>query len=290
MEWIAVDWGSSNLRIWAMGTQGQVLANKRSDQGMGRLLRDECEGVLLSHIERWLGDKVMPVIACGMVGSRQGWQEVPYSTTPIAPMQNYACVVSIDNRIDVRILSGIKQDNPADLMRGEETQIAGFLAEHAGFEGIICLPGTHSKWIEIRNEKVIKFQTALTGELFALLSEQSVLRHSMDSWDEAAFVQTIADTYQHPERLLLNLFSIRGRDLLNGNRSGRAVLSAMLIATELAGMSHMWRERPITIIGDGEVTRLYALALKTRGQEVRAYQACDCTLSGLQAAYNHIFQ
>ena len=294
VDWIAVDWGTSNLRIWALDADGNVVAEKRSDEGMGGLEPAAAEGVLLAHIEPWIndrgGDKVMPIIACGMVGARQGWQEAPYNTAPTAPIQNAMKVKTKDARIDVRILAGIKQDTPADVMRGEETQIAGFLASRPEFEGVICLPGTHSKWVEIRGGRVMQFQTILTGELFALLSKQSVLRHSLGTWDDRSFTDTLKDTIQAPQNMFSALFSIRARGLLEGDNLGIARLSAGLIGCELAGTTHYWQNRCVVIIGTGALARLYALALQAIGQKTEDYRASDLTLNGLKSAYKEVFK
>ena len=102
-------------------------------------------------------------------------------------------------------------------MRGEETQIAGFIAAHPEWDGILCLPGTHSKWAHISAGEVVSFRTFLTGEMFAPLSRQSVLRHSVggDGWDDAAFVTAVSDTLSRPEHLASSLFSLRAGSLLD---------------------------------------------------------------------------
>ncbi len=290
LNWIAVDWGTSNLRIWAMDEIDQIIAEKSSDQGMGSLAPDAFEDVLLSHIQEWIGDAITPIIACGMVGSRQGWQEAPYSATPTAPIQNSIKVTTNDPRLDVHIISGIKQNNPADVMRGEETQIAGFMAENVNFEGVICLPGTHSKWVEISNGKVSQFQTALTGELFALLCQQSTLRHSLGIWDDGAYIQKIEETIKSPETAFTSLFSIRAHSLLEDSPYSIAEISGTLIGSELAGMVKYWKNQPVTLIGNGELVRLYALALKAAGQTTYEYHADNMTLNGLKLAYREVLK
>jgi 2-dehydro-3-deoxygalactonokinase len=179
-DWIAVDWGTTHLRAWAMAEDGTVRAEARSDDGMGHLARDAFEPALLSLIEPWLGAGPMDVLACGMVGSRQGWVEAPYVAVPAKPTNlTPVPVTTRDPRLRVSILPGLKQDAPPDVMRGEETQIAGFLAAALGFDGVLCLPGTHAKWVQISAGEVVSFRTFMTGELFDLLSAVSVLRHSV---------------------------------------------------------------------------------------------------------------
>jgi len=120
-EWIAVDWGSSRLRAWAMS--GDELRDEfSSDQGMLSLSQGEFEGALLRVIEPWLGRHRVLVIACGMVGARQGWSEAPYQSVPCSPRPLILTrVAALDPRLDVRIVPGICQTSHPDVMRGEET-------------------------------------------------------------------------------------------------------------------------------------------------------------------------
>ena len=157
IAWIAVDWGTSNLRIWAMDGADRVVAKASSDAGMATLSQTEFEPALIDLAQPFLreGHK-MPVICCGMVGSRQGWAEAPYLQVPCkAPTGTDATrIQGRDPRIDVHILPGIKQTLRPDVMRGEETQIAGFLKFNPEFDGILCMPGTHTKWVHISAEEV----------------------------------------------------------------------------------------------------------------------------------------
>ncbi len=158
-DWIAVDWGTTHLRAFAMGPDG-ILARASSDDGMGRLARDGYEPALLGLIDAWLpARRQTPVITCGMVGSRQGWCEAPYRTVPCTPLDPSAMVhVSThDPRLSVWLAPGLRQNKPADVMRGEETQIAGALAVMPKFDGVLCLPGTHSKWVHISAGEVVSF-------------------------------------------------------------------------------------------------------------------------------------
>ncbi len=284
--WIAVDWGTSNLRAWAMG-QESILAEAASDDGMGRLTKPAFEPALLRLIDPWLGHGVTPVIACGMVGSRQGWHEAPYRAVPCTPLDatGLVQVPVADPRITVQIAPGLKQIKPADVMRGEETQIAGALTLNPGFDGVICLPGTHSKWAHISAGEVVSFQTFLTGELFALISGQSVLRHGMagDGWDELAFDAALSDALSRPERFGAALFSLRAEGLIAGLSapSARARLSGLLIGIELAASRPYWLGQAVALIGSSALCQVYARALKSVGAEARLLPGTECTLAGL---------
>ncbi|MFW2587008.1 2-dehydro-3-deoxygalactonokinase [Sagittula sp. SSi028] len=295
-DWLAMDWGTSNLRVWVMGEDGAVRAALSSDQGMGRLAPDQFETALLDLVAPYLPDHRIPVLACGMVGAKQGWAEAPYRKVPCkAPRAAQAIRPLVrDDRLDVRILPGLKQASPADVMRGEETQIAGYLGADPQFDGVICLPGTHSKWVHISAEEIVSFRTFMTGEMFDLLSGQSVLRHSVtsDDWDEAAFDEALADAMGAPQRFAARLFGLRAAGLLDGlsPATARARLSGMLIGLELAGAKEYWLGQQVVLIGAPRLQALYGRALKAQGVEARGVDGADIVLAGLTAAYKETTQ
>jgi len=286
-EWIAVDWGTTHLRATAMGSAGP-LAHASSTDGMGSLAPDQFEPALLALIDPWLAaNYTTPVIACGMVGSRQGWTEAKYRTVPCAPVapDTLTHAQTNDPRLSVHIAPGLRQNTPADVMRGEETQIAGALALMPGFDGVMCLPGTHSKWVHISAGEVVSFQTFMTGELFALLSTQSVLRHSIaaDGFDAAAFDAGTSDALSRPERIAARLFTLRAEGLLTDASpiAARSRLSGLLIGIELAAAKPYWLGQPVTLIGAETLCDHYARALQVQGLTPVTLSAADCTLAGL---------
>lgn len=289
-NWIAVDWGTSNLRAWAMaGTE--VLVKAEGPQGMSTLSRDQFGPALETLIADWPVTPDTPVIACGMVGARQGWAEAPYRTLPCTPHDSTLIRVANTTR-PVHIIPGLKQPSPPDVMRGEETQIAGFLALNPGWDGVICLPGTHSKWVHISAGDVISFQTFMTGEMFALMTEHSVLRHSLQGGgiDDAAFDDALSNTLSRPEKLAALLFGIRAGDLLNGTSgtTNRATLSGALIGAELAAAKPYWLGQQIALIGADAQSNLYARALQSQGVPATITNAERMTLAGLTAAYRAV--
>lgn len=286
-DWIAIDWGTTNLRGWAMG-QGGVLAHAESDKGMSKLSRDAFEPALLEMISPWLRAGVtIPVVACGMVGSRQGWHEAPYRAVPCTPLPRgtMVAVPVQDHRFTLHIAPGLKQENPADVMRGEETQIAGVLALHPQFDGALCLPGTHSKWAQISAGEVVSFQTYMTGEVFALLSKQSVLSAGMAGagWDDAAFDGGVRDGMARPERILAQMFRLRAEGLIAGlsPQEAKSRLSGLLIGAELAGAKAYWLGNRVALVGSPTLTAAYARALALQSIQAECLSASDCTLAGL---------
>ncbi|OAN76479.1 2-keto-3-deoxy-galactonokinase [Jannaschia sp. EhC01] len=284
-DWIAVDWGTTHLRAWAM-VGDTAKAEATSDDGMGTLERDGFEPALLRLIEPWLGQGTMPVVACGMVGARQGWFEAPYVAIPAKPCDlTPVQVPTRDARLNMMIIPGLKQTDPADVMRGEETQIAGFLGANKTFDGVLCLPGTHTKWVRISAEEVVSFQTCMTGELFQLLSEKSVLRHSIApaGEDAGAFAQAVSDIISRPEKLAQRLFSLRAENVINGleGTTARARLSGCLIGAELAATKPYWLGQDVAIAGSPVLIDAYSKALKTQGVEARTFDAAPLTRAGL---------
>ncbi|WP_442902515.1 2-dehydro-3-deoxygalactonokinase [Frigidibacter sp. MR17.14] len=286
-DWIAADWGTTHLRVFAM-RDGRVIAEADSPDGMGSLARDGFEPALLALIGRWLGHRPetrpIMVLACGMVGARQGWVEAPYRPVPCVPVApgELMRVPTRDPRIDVRIVPGLMQQHPADVMRGEETQLAGLLARDPGFEGCAILPGTHSKHALIRGGRVQSFQTRMTGELFALLSTQSVLRHSVA--DTAADPDAFREGLElgRSGRLLGSLFAIRAESLIAGlgPAAARSRLSGLLIGAELAGLP----EGPLALIGSPALSAPYREALAQIGRAVTVHDGADLARAGLALA------
>ena len=293
--WIAADWGTSNLRIWALGADGNELDHHVSAKGMGTLQPTEFEPALLDLIGDLLpmGRKT-PVIICGMAGSRQGWAEAPYRTVPCPPpgLTDATRVSADDPRLDVFLLPGLKQQEPADVMRGEETQIAGALALHPDFEGVLCLPGTHTKWARIANGSVKQFQTFMTGEMFALLSKQSVLRHSLpeDVMDTAAFNAAVSEMKQNGGRNAADLFGIRAGSLISDldPAGARGRLSGLLIGAELAAVHDLDKAKHIAVLGSVGIANLYDSALGIFGKEAVKIDADTATLRGLCLAYDSL--
>ncbi len=287
VEWIAVDWGTSHLRAWAM--QGDsVLAQAASSDGMSRTAGGGFQAALLALIEDWLPGLPVDVIACGMVGARQGWVEAPYSAVPSEPIPVVPFrVPNTDPRIRAFVVPGLRQNSPPDVMRGEETQIAGFLSTHQNWDGVICLPGTHTKWAQISAGEVVSFRTFMTGELFDLLRGQSVLQHSIDEgWNDASFTEAVADMLSKPEQLAARLFGLRAADLLHGQSKSvaRARLSGFLIGAELAASRPYWLGQQLAIIGSESLTKAYATALQQQGAMVETADATIATLAGLSQA------
>ena len=271
---IAVDWGTSRMRLWVLSSDGSILAHRRSEEGLEGA-RDAGFDVILDRHLSTLGIGMdVPAIICGMAGSRQGWVEAPYADAPAAldHLIAKAAKVPVISR-DVRILPGIAQrkEGAPDVMRGEETQLIGLGA--AKGRKLVCMPGTHSKWVDMDGGRVGHFTTYLTGELFALFSRQSILRHSIgaDAVFEAgnhAFAESCAAMIEAPEDLPKRLFSIRAASLLQGTGTSdsAAALSGLLIGAEIGSARRTYGTNAlVTLVAAGFLGSLYENALATAG-------------------------
>lgn len=287
-KWIGIDWGTTNLRAFAINENEEIVGEGASDQGMGKLLPNEFEAALISLISPWLSsDKQVPVFACGMVGARQGWREAKYRRVPCKAVtdEDLTIIPTRDKRIKVHVLAGLSQACPADIMRGEETQIAGFLSKSKKSFDSICLPGTHSKWVSVSKDQIIEFTTYMTGEMFDLLSSKSVIRHSVNTeeWINAAFLEAANNATRQPEKVIESQFGLRAASLLNGTTPGvcRARLSGMLIGQELGMAKRYWDGKSVALIGSHSTVPLYRQALNAQGCNVEIVDTRAATLAGL---------
>ena len=295
LYWIAIDWGSSNLRVWALNNNNAILDSILSNDGMLGLASNEFEPLLFEKISKWgVGDANIPILCCGMVGAKQGWVEAPYASIPYNLMQEVDSVkVSCsDDRLNVQILGGLRQDNPADVMRGEETQIRGFLSIFSNFDGIICLPGTHTKWVHVSAGEVISFRTFMSGELFDLLSKFSVLKHSVKSsgWNDKEFRSAVSESISNPQKIFSDFFKLRADHLLKQVEQSelRSKLSGYIIGAELAGAKPYWLGQNVVILGNDNLSKIYKTALEGQGIFAQEIDATECTLNGLAQAFSLI--
>jgi len=300
IAWIAVDWGTSNLRAWSMNADGQPLGSASTDKGMGKLVRADFPAALI-EIATQLGvdpQASIPVLVCGMAGARQGWLEAPYLEVPADLRALAGAAVRPDmpqSRLDVSILPGICQHRGGEnVMRGEETQLLGLASLNPGYGGLVCMPGTHSKWARLDGTRIDRFTTAMTGEMFEVLKTHSVLRHSLGGTLDGAgrdegFSEGAADGLEAPQDLLGKLFRVRAASLIAGRQPDwcAGYLSGLLIGTEIAAQSKEIGGEPVPLIGSTVLCNLYAQVLAMAGKSGRPVDATAVVLAGLSAARSH---
>lgn len=269
---IALDWGTTNVRLALLASNGGVIEERNAASGVGSFSKSQFEKHFDELTSGW---PLMPAIAAGMVGSRQGWQEVPYLTCPASPndLANGLVTFSHRNR-PVTIVPGLQvlDQDRADVMRGEESQLAGFLTQEPDFSGTLLLPGTHSKWVSIDNGTVRDFKTYMTGEIFQALSRHTILQHSLAAGDPGSnLFEAIAHRLvQDHASIEGQLFGLRARHLLKGTDRSELYheLSALLILSEIqAGQTDGFElGQNVTLIGSEGLTGLYKLVLQALGK------------------------
>jgi 2-dehydro-3-deoxygalactonokinase len=302
---VVVDWGTSSFRGWLMSADGEALAESRGGEGMLH-----CTGggagagfapVLRDHLARLGAPKGAPVLICGMAGARQGWAEAPYLKTPTRLDALHEGAIRIDAPGDIRILPGIAQARPdrPDVMRGEETQLLG--VTEPDFTGLVCIPGTHSKWVRIEAGRLVEFSTYMTGELYSVIAQHSILAHAVETAgsgagplaaDRQPFREGLSAALAAPTSLTASLFRLRAAQLLGFEQraDGAARLSGLLIGTELAdaarrhGLLGSGPLRSVRLIGAGALGRLYEAALAGQGLDVTTVDAEQASRLGLAKA------
>ena len=297
VDWVAVDWGTSNLRAWGIAPDGAVAFEKTSPKGMGKLAREEFAGALSELLDGVTGDSgaAIDVLICGMAGARQGWLEAPYLEAPTdlrGLLDGAVHPAMPDGRIAAAILPGVCQKAGSDnVMRGEETQLLGLAVLMPGFSGVVCMPGTHSKWAKLSGTRIEHFSTAMTGEMFELLRTHSVLRHSLNGDLDGpgrsdGFAAGAEAGIENPERLLGTLFQVRASSLLSGRQPDwcAGYLSGLLVGTEIGSNRHLIGDQPVPLIGSPALSALYAQVLDMAGARGEPMDATAIVLAGLKAA------
>lgn len=271
---IALDWGTSNLRASLLDGAGAVLETRSAAAGVMAVPERRFDQTLLALCGDWLSAHGgCACIASGMIGSRQGWVEAPYLECPAGPLQaaRQLTAVPFGDLRRLHIVPGLScvgRDGQADVMRGEETQLWGALLA----PGACCvLPGTHSKWAWIGADDAVQtFQTWMTGELYALLTQHGILGRLMQfggPFVAAAFDDGVRLGLQHHDQLPHTLFAARTAGLM-GQRTPEALpdfLSGLLIGAEVAGACKAASLRQVTLLGDVALCDRYARALEQAG-------------------------
>ena len=284
-HWVALDWGTSNFRAYLM-ENNIVIDQVSTQEGMKFVDQKEFENTLVKNITPWKKKfDINIVIASGMVGAKQGWVEVPYINSPCDIRNLNFKTLNILDDINIHILSGVCQSNPSDVMRGEETQIAGFLLNNIEFNGSICLPGTHSKWVNLKSFNIQEFTTYLTGELYEIVKKYSILKHSLNTTRlENEIVKSAANLIiENPSLISNKLFEIRAENLLkNSNQtSNNSKLVGYLLGIELSGSRTYWEDKDLVIIGSSNLNKYYELILNKRSKSIQLFNSNDMVLNGL---------
>ncbi|MEL7345585.1 MAG: 2-dehydro-3-deoxygalactonokinase [Pseudomonadota bacterium] len=274
---IGVDWGTSSLRAFLIGANGEVLDKVASSEGIMNVPGRDFEAVFGRLIGAWSADRTLPVLASGMITSRNGWVETPYATVPLGAGELARALVPYKTScgIDLRFITGVTTDHASgpDVMRGEETQIIGASAFGMS-DGTFVMPGTHSKWIRVAGNQIEDYATYMTGEIFAVLKGHTILGTLIEEgpFSPEGFTQGVEAGLADGSALLHDLFHVRTLPLLGRMKAVDVedYLSGLLIGTEIrAAQERGDATDMITVIGRSDLTDRYEDALAVAGIDSR---------------------
>jgi 2-dehydro-3-deoxygalactonokinase len=293
---LACDWGTTNLRTWTLDAGGAVLASRDFELGVSRLQPGEAAARFQSEVRPALDALALPAVLCGMIGSNLGWTVAPYLDCPASVDDLARGLVSPPSAEGwVRIAPGVRGEGLAgasDVMRGEETQLFGWLAlnpDRRQGRHIVCHPGTHAKWMVVEDGRLIHFVTAMTGELFAVLRQHSILKSDAAPDDPVAFAEGLAAAGDGGA-LAARLFTARARVVGRGKSAETtpSYLSGLLIGAETASVPPLLGVGPrtqVAVLGDAGLCALYSEALQHQGLACEIFDGEAAAVAGLSALF-----
>lgn len=282
-RYIAIDWGSTNLRAWLY--QGDhCLESRQSEAGVTRLNGKSPEAVLAEVTQNWR-DSATPVVMAGMVGSNVGWKIAPYLPVPVSFSAIGKQLTSVGDNILIVPGLCVSRDDNHNVMRGEETQLLG--ARTLSPSSVYVMPGTHCKWVQADAEHIHDFRTVMTGELHHLLLNHSLLGAGLPEQvpSPEAFAAGLARGIAFPD-VLPQLFEVRASHVL-GNLPREQVsefLSGLLIGAEVASMREfVGCEQAVTIVAGAALTSRYEQAFRAIGREVSTVSGDTAFQAGIRS-------
>ncbi|WP_088280344.1 2-dehydro-3-deoxygalactonokinase [Ideonella sp. A 288] len=288
-RWLAVDWGTSSLRGALLDAQGGVLDERAAPRGLLTVPAGGWPAVFDQTFGDWLQRwPDLPGLMAGMVGSRQGWAEAPYVACPAA-LPDLAAHLHWLRPGRLAIVPGLSvdRDGRPDVMRGEEVQIFGALHRLQQRDATVLLPGTHSKWVTVRDGHVVDFATHMTGECYALFRQHSILARGLPEADgplvPEAFDEGVARA-QQPGGLLHHLFGVRTLGLFDRRppEALASLLSGLVIGEELRARA-VAPGLAVVLVGSDALALRYGRALAHRGVQATVVDAQEASWQGLSA-------
>lgn len=283
---LAVDWGTTNRRVYVIDMDGVVLATERDGRGILGM-DDAAFAGEVANIRARFGD--LPMVCAGMVGSNRGWVAVPYLPCP-ADLAALAGALHWVEPGRTAIVPGVSsvEHGRGDVMRGEEVQLLGAVATGlAPGDALLCQPGTHCKWARVADGAIAAFRTTLTGELFALLRRHSLLAETIDGpvADGPAFREGLADAAAG--RLLGDLFGVRASGLLGLRAPGDAAsyASGLLIGSDVREQS-LAATDTVHLLASGDLADLYASTVRATGAQVVHVDSHRAFVAGITAIWS----
>jgi 2-dehydro-3-deoxygalactonokinase len=282
---IALDWGTTNARAWRLDGAGAALERRNGGRGISSVPEGGFPAALTELCGDWLAAAPQaPLVLVGMVGSRNGWVEAPYAPLPCGAADLAARLLRFGTHgRTALVVPGISGEAPSggfDVMRGEETLALGSGVR----DGLVCLPGSHSKWIAMRGGRITAFASFMTGEVFAALSRHTILGRLAEQPADPAGAGLGHAAARRPGGLLHKAFAAR-TGVLAGSMAGAQVepfLSALLVAEEIAGARELFGEvGEVALVAEGALAEAYCAALAAAGIAVASLAPEACFVAGV---------
>lgn len=292
---IFIDWGTTNVRAFLLDAAKVVVEKRTSDQGIKFVREGEFPAVFEELTRGWRQISRFTLMA-GMIGSVNGWEEAPYIRLPASPEQVGRHIYKMQSIDDVYIIGGLsccrRQEPPLedsyDVMRGEEVQIIGLMSRLAKGPHLVCLPGTHSKWLEIDENGVISsFTTVMSGDFFAAVRSKTIIAMSLENkqkYSANAFARGVR-LARTPGGVMVHIFKIRSGLLFKTlpPEHVESILSGIIIGNEIQEMRSIYDAGAVVhVIASARLGEKYAKALELAGCGCRLYDGSDMSLAGMR--------
>jgi 2-dehydro-3-deoxygalactonokinase len=281
-RYIAIDWGSTNLRAWLYQGE-QCLESRQSEAGVTRL-NGESPAAVFSEITRGWRDGATPAVMAGMVGSNVGWKVAPYLPVPVHFSAIGQQLTSVGDNVWIIPGLSVSRDDNQNVMRGEETQLLG--ARMIAPSSVYVMPGTHCKWVQADRQQINDFRTVMTGELHHLLLRHSLVGAGLPEQVSApgAFNAGLERGLHSPD-ILPQLFEVRASHVLGSlpREQVGEFLSGLLIGAEVATLSERFRDPQVTIVAGEALANRYQQALSAIGRQTTVVSGDNAFQTGIRS-------
>ena len=290
---ILADWGNSSGRLFCVkgsGLRPEVLETKRV---IGAKDTPNCAAIFEDVAKHWIEKYgVTEALFCGAVTSNIGWISTEYAKAPARVSDVQKTNFTTDYGLPCTFLSGTSiASGPHgyfDTARGEDMQAYGWMALTGLTDGILCAPGTHTKWMTVKDGAITNILTGVTGESYEVLNTHSMLTRGAKkaSYESAEFCRGIDAMNRTPRPALTHmLMSVRNLQLSGEIEAAWSAdyLSGLLTGEDCVAALEILPAGTINIIGDGLAVNRYARTLSWIGRNTHVHDGQACVIAGLQS-------
>lgn len=296
---IFIDWGTTNVRAFLFDCKNKkVIDQRQSDKGIKFVPKGGFPRVFNELFSDWL-DRARFTLMAGMVGSMNGWEEAPYVALPASPLKVSEHIHRLTAMEDVYIVGGLschRADNTYDVIRGEEVQIIGLMAKLSGEKQLVCLPGTHSKWLEIdENSTIDSFTTVMSGDFFSAICAKTIMAMMLEKeqiFSPQDFLRGV-EISAGPGGIMAHMFTVRGAVLFQQIEPQHvaSMISGIVIGSEIHSMKEVYDTRSlIHVIGSDSLIEKYSLAFDGLQLPHQIHSSSEMSLAGMEYLANTMAQ